>query len=120
MARRHDGLAVESEDAQRSRDRLTVASGVGACRRANEAPVPVRRASAPHLNHAVETTGLYTGDVRRGARGAGRMQSRYDNRSAHRTMDLSGASARRGGAVRIPESLPGWRALGAVAVRSRG
>jgi hypothetical protein len=77
-------LAVESENAQRSRDRLTVASGVGACRRAS-LPVPVRRASAPHLNHAVETTGLHTGDVRRGARGADRMQSRYDNRSAYGT-----------------------------------
>ncbi len=31
------------------------------------------------------TSGLHSGDVRRGARGASRMQSRFDNRSAHRT-----------------------------------
>jgi hypothetical protein len=62
-----------------------------------------------------------TGDVRRGARGAGRMQSRYDKglRTGQWTCPAR-RPFREGGAAHRPESLPGWRALGAVAVRSRG
>jgi hypothetical protein len=60
-----------------------------------------------------------TGDVRRGAsRGEPHAGSLYQVCAPDK--DCPARSALRGGAARRPESLPGWRALGAVAVRSRG
>jgi hypothetical protein len=96
-SRRHDGLAVESENAHRSRDRLT---GAGARLRANGLRC---LCVEPRLRISSSMAiGLHTGSVRRS--GACTTPAR---------------STQRGGAACRPESLPGWRVKGAVAVRSR-
>jgi len=97
-SRRHDGLAVESENAHRSRDRLT---GAGARLRAKGL-----RCLCVELRLRISSSmaiGLHTGVS--GATAPGLVRR---------------GAPRGGGAACRPESLPGWRAKGAVAVRSRG